>query len=208
MAIAKKGARLIRVNGVEYRWTVQPNDEPGLGIIVECAENPGQKILAWVNHGNIISPWLVRKAILHALGKGWQPKQRGKVLIFRSEGILQNQVDWAGVPGKHQTEWQLIFEESRESLDLSAPCPICGVAALHRWYQIGEPIDRVIEGRKFVATGGLWEWCSNCHSFEHYSGLVPDWWSCDLEVDVKELTAIPIAIEEARKAQNFHLNSE
>jgi hypothetical protein len=41
MAIAKKGTRLIRVDDVEYRWVVQPDDEPGLGIVVECAENPG-----------------------------------------------------------------------------------------------------------------------------------------------------------------------
>jgi hypothetical protein len=73
--------------------------------------------------------------------------------------------------------------------------------ALHRWYQVGSPINRIINGRKFVATGALWEWCSSCHSFEHYSSLVPDWWSCDLEVDCKKLTALPTAIEEAMEAQ-------
>jgi hypothetical protein len=61
----------------------------------------------------------------------------------------------------------------------------CETNRYHRWYQIGESIDRVIEGREFVATGGLWEWCSSCHCFEHYSGLVPEWWSCDLEVEFK-----------------------
>lgn len=91
MAIAKKGTRSIRVDDVEYRWVVQPDDEPGLGIVVECTENPGQRIIIWVDHGNIISPWLVRKAILYALEKGWQPKQKGKELVFRFEGILQNQ---------------------------------------------------------------------------------------------------------------------
>jgi hypothetical protein len=60
MAIAKKGTRLIRVDDVEYRWIVQPDDEPGLGIVVECAENPGQRMITWVEHGNIISPWLVK----------------------------------------------------------------------------------------------------------------------------------------------------
>jgi hypothetical protein len=73
--------------------------------------------------------------------------------------------------------------------------------ALHRWYQIGHPIDQLIDGRKFIATGALWEWCSNCRSFEHSSGLVPDWWSCDLEVDDKKLTALPTPIEAAIEAQ-------
>jgi hypothetical protein len=98
MAIAKKGTRLIRVDDVEYRWIVQPNDEPGLGIVVECAENPAQRMITWVEHGNIISPWLVRKAILHALDRGWKPKQRGQELSFRFEGILVNPKDLTGVP--------------------------------------------------------------------------------------------------------------
>jgi hypothetical protein len=56
MAIAKKGTRLITVDDIEYRWVIQPDDEPGLGIVVECAENPGQRMITWVEHGNIISP--------------------------------------------------------------------------------------------------------------------------------------------------------
>jgi hypothetical protein len=116
--------------------------------------------------------------------------------------MLPDQGDWTGVPDQHQAEWQHIFQESQESLDLSGSCPVCGEVALHRWYQIGEPIHRVIEGRKYVAKGGLWEWCSGCHCFEHYSALVPDWWSCDLEVETAKLAALPIAIEDARKSQS------
>ncbi|AFY94269.1 hypothetical protein [Chamaesiphon minutus] len=203
MAIAKKGTRLITVDDIEYRWIVQPDDEPGLGIVVECAENPGQRMITWVEHGNIISPWLVRKAILHALDRGWKPKQRGQELNFGFEGILQNPRDWIGVPAEYQEQWQLIYYEShdsQESLNLSAPYPICGTVSLHHWYQVGTPIDRVFEGHKFIANGYLWQWCSNCHSFEHYSSFVPDWWSCALEVDAEKLTAWPIAIEEARIA--------
>ena len=109
MAIAKKKTRLIRVDDIEYRWVVQPDDEPGLGIVVECADNPGQRIITWVEHGNIISPWLVREVILHALEQGWHPKRRGKQLIFRFEGILQNQGNWSGVFGEYQTEWRSIY---------------------------------------------------------------------------------------------------
>lgn len=108
-------------------------------------------------------------------------------------------IKWTDVPDEYQVKWQQTYQGSQESLNLSTPCPICNAVTLHRWYQIGKPTARVIEGRKFVAAGGLWEWCSSCHSFEHYSGLVPDWWSCDLDVDVKNLTALPVAIEQARQ---------
>jgi len=91
MALAKKGTRLIKVNDVEYRWVVRPDDEPGLGIVVGCADNPGQRMITWVEHGNIISPWLVRKAILHALDRGWHPKQKGKEIVFRFEGIVSRE---------------------------------------------------------------------------------------------------------------------
>ena len=79
-------------------------------------------------------------------------------MIFRFEGILENQGDWSGVAEEYQEEWENIYYKSKESLNLSAPCPICSTFALHRWYQVGKSIDRVIEGSKFIATGALWEW--------------------------------------------------
>ena len=93
-----------------------------------------------------------------------------------------------------------IYNETQESFNLSVPCPVCGMVSLHHWHQIGATIDRVFEGQKFIANSALWQWCSNCHSFEHYSSFVPDWWACDLKVDVDKLTTLPIAIEEARLA--------
>jgi hypothetical protein len=200
MGLAKKGTRLIKIDDIDYRWVVQPDDEPGLGIVAELAENPGQRMMTWVEHGTVISPWLVRKAILHALEQGWHPAEKGTIIIFRFEGVIQKEDEWVGVPAAYWAKWTEIYQQSQECLNLSQPCPVCGAVALHRWYQIGKPVERVIEGMKFVAEGGLWEWCSSCHSFEHYSGLVPDWWSCDLEVNVQELTALPTAIEAARQA--------
>lgn len=91
MTIPKKGTRKITVDGVVYRWIVSPDDEPGLGIVVECAEFPGEKLITWVEHGNVISPWLVRKTILHALSKGWQPKKPGQGIGFRLEGIIEKE---------------------------------------------------------------------------------------------------------------------
>jgi hypothetical protein len=200
MALAKKGTRLIKIDGVEYRWIVQPDDEPGLGIVVELSENPGQRMMTWIDRGNIISPRLVRKAILYALKQGWHPEEKGTIIVFRFEGIFQKEDEWVGVPEEYWAKWTQIYQQSQECLNLSQPCPVCGAVALHRWYQVGKLIERVIEGIEFMAEGGLWEWCSNCHSFEHSHGLVPAWWSCDLEVDEQKLTALPIALEAATQA--------
>ncbi|MEZ2276562.1 MAG: hypothetical protein ACBR12_06565 [Microcoleus sp.] len=212
MALAKKGTRLIKVNDVEYRWVVHPDDEPGmetgLVIFVECADNPGQRMMTWVEYGNIISPWLVRRAILHALDRGWYPQQKGPEIVFRLEGLVSREDNWTGVPSEHKTAWQEVFQASQESLHLSAACPVCRVAALCRWYQIGKPIRKEIKGVRFVASGSLWEWCSNCHIFQHSSCLVPRWWSCDLDVDKKKLTDTPKAIEEAMKARDISFSSE
>jgi hypothetical protein len=83
MALAKKGSRLLTVELVRYRWVVTPGDEPGLGIVVEDADSPGQRMVTWVEHGTVIAPWLVREAILHALARGWQPRARGPERVFR-----------------------------------------------------------------------------------------------------------------------------
>jgi hypothetical protein len=85
MGLAKKGTRLITVEGVRYRWVVAPNDEPGLGVVVEAADSPGQRMVTWVEHGTTISPWLVREVIAHALAQGWSPRARGPERVFRLE---------------------------------------------------------------------------------------------------------------------------
>jgi hypothetical protein len=76
MAIARKGARKIIVEGESYRWIVSPDDEPGLGIVVEKDDGHGQRLVVWVEHGNIVTPALVRRVILYALAQGWTPAAR------------------------------------------------------------------------------------------------------------------------------------
>jgi hypothetical protein len=83
MGLARKGTRLLTVEDGRYRWIVAPEDEPGLGIVVEAADAAGQRMVTWVEHDTIISPWLVREAILHALSHGWRPRERGPELVFR-----------------------------------------------------------------------------------------------------------------------------
>lgn len=40
MALARRGTRIIVIDGTEYRWTVAPNDEPGVAIVVQLATGP------------------------------------------------------------------------------------------------------------------------------------------------------------------------
>jgi hypothetical protein len=88
MPLARKGTRRITVNGDIFRWCVAPNDEPGMAIVVESAASAGQRMVTWVEHGNTISPWLVRRAILNALACGWNPHARGKEVVFRFAGLM------------------------------------------------------------------------------------------------------------------------
>jgi hypothetical protein len=105
---------------------------------------------------------------------------------------------WSSVPRELDKAWMDIFYASQEGLNVSAPCPVCGTASLHRWYQVGRPEERFSDGRRYVARGGQWQWCSTCRTFDHSSSLVPEWWSCDLPVDEARLTMTPGAIEQAR----------
>ena len=106
-------------------------------------------------------------------------------------------VDWQDVSSKNHRGWNQIFSSNKEGLNLSQPCPVCRHSTLHKYYQAVDPIDRIILGQRFIARGALWTWCSTCHSYEHSSAFVPDWWSCTLYVDESKLTHQPEAIEQA-----------
>lgn len=108
---------------------------------------------------------------------------------------------WRGVPLEFVPQWRRVFQATQEILDLTAPCPLCGSHSLHRWYDLYRTHERVFEGKRFVGDGGLWECCSACRCYEHYSAAIPEWWSCDLEVDLTRVTHEPTAIEDARQAR-------
>jgi len=92
MALRKKGTRRIVVDEYAYRWTVAPNDEPGIAVVVEAEVAPAQRIVAWVEHGNVISPALVRRAILHARASGWDPNMKGSDIHWRFLGIPPGEI--------------------------------------------------------------------------------------------------------------------
>lgn len=108
---------------------------------------------------------------------------------------------WTDVPLEAAARWRQIFDASSEGLDVTAPCPICGEATLHRWFWLFRPAPSAEAGRHWQGKGSQWQWCASCGSFEHSSGLVPDWWHSELAVDPTALTADPGPIEAARMAR-------
>lgn len=83
MAIAKKGMRMITVDGERYRWVVAPSDD-GLRIVVVGGDGNEQRMATWIEHGVVIAPGLVAAVIRQALRHhGWTPWQRGKQLTLR-----------------------------------------------------------------------------------------------------------------------------
>ncbi|MFI9502894.1 hypothetical protein [Nocardia sp. NPDC052566] len=81
MALARKGTRIIVVDGQRYRWVVSPGDL--LAIVVERAEGVGQRMVTGgFEHPTVISPGLVAQAVRNALRHGWTPFERGRALIL------------------------------------------------------------------------------------------------------------------------------
>ena len=129
MTLARKGSRQLVLDGVRYRWTVAPNDEPGVGIVVELADSPASRLVSWVEHGVVVSPGLVRRAILDAVATGWRPHDRGPELVRRVAG----------------------FSETREAIH---QCPVCDYFSLPKraqyeicqvcfWEDTGQDVDQL-----------------------------------------------------------------
>jgi hypothetical protein len=83
MALPKHGSRLIVVDGKAYRWAIAgkrslPHSD--LRIVVEAANNPGQRLIRWADFGELVKPRDVRWAIIEALWAGWTPHQLGPEL--------------------------------------------------------------------------------------------------------------------------------
>ncbi|MCP3099194.1 hypothetical protein LZ198_09965 [Myxococcus sp. K15C18031901] len=105
--------------------------------------------------------------------------------------------DWQGVPPEHIARWNEVFSRAAPTLRLSEACPVCGERALRRYFLEGRPIDRTLDGVRYRSRGASWEWCGSCRAYEHASALVPEAWTCDLDVDTSALTAEPEALEVA-----------
>lgn len=65
-----------------------------------------------------------------------------------------------------------------------AHCPICGEKTGHIY------IHRYDESH-----GGIWLWCSSCHSYTHVSGIIPGWPENLKDIDENELDGTPDYLE-------------
>lgn len=84
MSLARKGTRIITVDGRRYRWLVSAGHDPNLAIVAELAEGAAQRMVTWVHPRlSVITPSLVRRAIRHALDHGWRPGSRGGEVTYR-----------------------------------------------------------------------------------------------------------------------------
>jgi len=111
---------------------------------------------------------------------------------------MSHKRQWKGVPLELTREWQWIFSASQNGIDVDGLCPVCNSPTLHRWFDRPRAFAVGHERAGFQGHGGAWEWCSSCHSYEHYSGLVPDSWHNTLTVNYALLRHDPDAIETAR----------
>ncbi|MGW1989211.1 hypothetical protein [Embleya sp. NPDC001921] len=79
MAIAKKGTRIIVVDGERYRWVVSA-DSGSIVLVVERAEEEGQRLSTNFEQSAVITPGVVAAVIEGAHRLGWAPEQRGTEL--------------------------------------------------------------------------------------------------------------------------------
>lgn len=107
---------------------------------------------------------------------------------------------WKDVPEDKYKAWANAFD-TREGINLKAKCPVCSFATLHRYFSRPHtpPAD------DHLGRCGLWEWCSSCRSFAHYSAAMPVWWDCNLVVDESILTPYPEVLEAALINANNHV---
>ena len=110
---------------------------------------------------------------------------------------------WIDVPETKFKEWRTPFEASREGVNVAGACAICGAAKLHRYFGRPRPHSSPELFPGTLGRGGLWEWCSGCHTYVHYSAMVPDWWVCPLVVNGRLLTPVPDLLEAALHADTL-----
>lgn len=92
MAIARKGSRLITVDGVSYRWVVS-EDSGYKVVVVQHGSGRGQRLEATTTYGDAGFPGLavrpadVRRLIEMALEDGWAPDSDGPPFSGRYEAL-------------------------------------------------------------------------------------------------------------------------
>ena len=115
--LARKGSRLITIDGTQFRWTVAP-DDGFIDIIAERAQEPGCRIEVQADYVDrspdslqptepphrIISPAIMSHIITCALDLGWNPQEKGQPVRFRLDSDQTDTprlIPWA----QHSRSW-------------------------------------------------------------------------------------------------------
>jgi hypothetical protein len=65
---------------------------------------------------------------------------------------------WSDVPHEFEQRWREIFDKSEEGLNLTACCPVCGAAALHRYFDKHSEMPANAFGKEYWGRGSQWQW--------------------------------------------------
>lgn len=104
---------------------------------------------------------------------------------------------WKGVPIDRIPAWREAFRGA-DSLNVTAPCPVCGSQSLRQYYLLDKVSPREMRGVKFAGPGSYWAWCANCGAYEHATSFVPESWKGPvLPVRHELLTPVPTELEVA-----------
>lgn len=83
MSFPRDDRRTIRVDGVDYCWTVSP-DSGFLTLIVQSAAGEGQRVEAQFTYEDPpLTPAIARRVIEEALRRGWDRQAQGPPMVLR-----------------------------------------------------------------------------------------------------------------------------
>jgi hypothetical protein len=92
MAISKKGTRLINVDGKTYRWFANVDyDYCYKFFVITSVEDDRYQVTSAISYDRdfVISPRLIREAILQAHERGWKPGiSNPKTMVLDSYAII------------------------------------------------------------------------------------------------------------------------
>ncbi len=91
-----------------------------------------------------------------------------------------------------------LYNNVKKIKNFPAICPICKKEGAHIYMHVYDCKTR---------RGGVWGWCSECHTFFHGSTFVPDYWKNCTDVEAEKLCAEPVYLEELKEKIDKHVNA-
>jgi hypothetical protein len=109
--------------------------------------------------------------------------------------MSDGQREWRSVPDAYSLEWNTIFSFAYchvHGIAIKENCPICGEKELRQFYW---------KHRSDSVRCSVWHWCSSCCHYEHSTGIFPENWVSQIEIQLAVLGHSPEAIDRAFQEQ-------